>query len=307
MLIAGKPPVRIVLSGAEDESGLVALGTAMKKGQASPILVGDADVIRPIMERASIDPAGFEFHDVKEPAAKAEAAVDIIRRGGADVLMKGLIPTSTFLHPIFRHGTGLTSGKFVSHVGVLQVNGIGRLLLQTDGGINISPDFDMKKGIIINAVFVAHLLGVERPKVALLSASEKVHPKIPSTVEARDLALWAKGAIPDADVEGPLALDLAISPEAAVRKGMKGAVAGYADVLVTPNIESGNVLYKALRHFAHAKGAGIVVGATCPVILTSRSDPPEEKLNSIALAALYAAHMDEAQKMLKGKNELTGK
>ena len=300
-LAAGRPRVRVVLSGAEDESGILALEAARIKGQVDPILVGDAEEIAGIMGRLSIDAAAYRIYDIKDPVSKADKAVELVRSGEADALMKGLIPTSTFLHPIFRHGTGLRAGKFISHVGLLQVEGMDRLILQTDGGINVNPDIEMKKGIIVNAVFLAHMLGVERPRVAILSASEKVHPKIPSTVEARDLAIWAKEAVPDADVDGPLALDIAISHDAAVRKGVHGNVAGYADILVAGNIEVGNVIYKAARYFGHAKGAGIVVGAACPVLLASRSDPMEEKLNSIALAILYAAHMQEARNRLKDK------
>ena len=291
---AGKPPFRVVLTAAEDSSSLKALDNAMKLGCASPVVVGDEGQIREIMERAGIDPKGYVFHDVSGQEAKAERSVELIRNGEAEILMKGMLPTSAFLGPLFNRGTGLITGNFVSHTGVLEVPGYGRLLLQTDGAINIQPDIEKKKGIIKNAVFVAHLLGIERPKVALLSATEKVHPRIPSTVEAAELVRWAGEAVPDAIVEGPLAFDLAISPDAAMRKGLTSPVAGEADILVAANIEMGNVIYKSLRHFAKAEGAGIVVGATCPVILTSRSDPPQEKLNSLALASLHAARISEA-------------
>lgn len=296
----GSPPRRIVVTAAEDESSIRAMETLRTLGLARPILIGDKKTVLDIMGKTGIDPGPYAIHDVGEPAAKALKGVELIKQGEADILMKGMIPTSTFLHPIFKHETGLVTGNFISHVGVLEVPGFDRLIIQTDGGINIAPDIEMKKGIIMNAVFVARrLLGIERPKVALLSASEKVHPKIPSTVEARDLALWAKENVFDADVEGPMALDLAVSVDAAVSKGVQGAVAGRADVLVAPNIEMGNVIYKALRYFANAKGAGIVVGAACPIMLTSRSDPPEEKINSLALAVLYAAHIKEAGYRIK--------
>jgi phosphate butyryltransferase len=298
-LAAGRPPKRIAVCAAEDDSSIAAMEAARAMGLAEPILVGERVRILDIMGRAGIDPKPYTIYDVPDQDAKAAKAVSLINDKEADILMKGMIPTSAFLHPIFKHGTGLLTGNFISHVGVLEVRDMGRLILQSDGGINIAPDFEMKKGIIKNAVFVAHLLDIERPKVALLSASEKVHPKIPSTVEARDLALWAKVEVTDADVEGPLALDMAISPEAAASKGVKGAVAGRADVLVAANIEMGNVIYKALRHFAHAEGAGTVVGAACPIMLTSRSDPPREKLNSLALALLYASRIGEAGYRIK--------
>jgi phosphate butyryltransferase len=284
-------PKRVVVCAAEDESSVLALESARKMGLANPVLVGEKAAILAMMSSSGIDPGPYAIHDVSGQEAKAAEAVRLVRAGEADVLMKGMIPTSTFLHPIFRHEGGLLTGGFISHVGVLEVAGMDRLILQTDGGLNIKPDIEMKKGLIMNAVFVARLLGVARPKVALLSATEKVHVKIPSTVEAQALTLWAKDNVDDADVYGPLALDIAVSLEAATSKGVSGPVAGRADILIGNDIEVSNVLYKALRYFAGAKGAGIVVGAACPVVLTSRSDPPEEKINSIALATLYAQHI----------------
>ncbi len=289
-LAKGRPPMRVAVCTAEDDSTLAAMEQARKLGLAVPILVGAKEKITGLMSQVGIEPGPYRIVDAPDARAAAERCVELVRRGEADILMKGMITTSVFLHPIFRHDTGLLTGDFISHVGVLQVPGMDRLIIQTDGGLNILPDVEMKKGIIKNAVLVCRMLGIERPRVALLSATEKVHPKIPSTVEAAELAAWAREGVPDADVEGPLALDLAVSPEAVQRKGVKGAVAGRADALVTSNIEMGNVLYKALRYFAHAKGAGIVVGAACPIILTSRSDPPEEKLNSVALALLHASY-----------------
>ncbi len=289
------PPYRVAVCAAEDASAVTAMESAARLGLARPILIGEKERILGIIKETGSDPGLFEIADVSGEDEKAEKGVKLIRQGAADILMKGMVPTSTFLHPIFRKENGLSRGFFISHVGVLHVPGFDRLIIQTDGGINIAPDIEMKKGIIANAVFVARrLLNIDRPKVALLSASEKVHPKIQSTVDARLLSDWAKDAMPEADVEGPLALDLAVSLEAAKRKGISGKVAGLADILVSPNIEMGNVIYKALRHFANASGAGIVVGAGCPIILTSRSDPPEEKINALALAVLYAGHIKEA-------------
>jgi len=293
-ITAGKPPVKVVLSGAEDESGLIALEQARANGSVSPILAGEKVEILDIMARLGIDPAGYMIHDEPDDDKKAELAVGLVKGGEAEVLMKGLISTSTFLKPVFNRETGLLSGRFISHTGVLHVPGMDRLIIQTDGAINIHPDMEKKKGIIINAVFVAHLLGIERPKVALIAATEKVHPKMPVTVEASELAGWAKDAVKDADVDGPMGLDIAVSPEAAQSKGYGGAVAGYADVLVAPCIEVGNVIYKSLRHFAHAEGAGLIVGAGCPILLASRSDPPREKINSIALGVLYACRKDRS-------------
>ncbi len=211
--MSGRKPPRIAVCAAEDKSSIVAMAEAERAGLASPILIGDKKEIVRLAAENHIYASSFEIIDVTGNAEKAQAGVALIRAGKADILMKGMIPTSTFLHPIFRHEDGLLTGNFISHVGVLEVAELGRFILQTDGGLNISPTLEMKKGIIKNAVFVAHLLGIERPKVALLSATEKVHSKIKSTVEARDLAVWAKEEVADADVDGPMALDIALSKE----------------------------------------------------------------------------------------------
>jgi phosphate butyryltransferase len=291
-IASGRPPVRVVLCGAEDKSGITALEEARRKGFVEPVLVGEKSGISAALDASGAAAGDFEIHDVSRGAEKAAYAVELVRNGKAEVLMKGLISTSTFLHPIFRHESGLLAGKFLSHCGVLEVPGMDRLVIQTDGAINIAPDMEKKKGITKNSVYVARMLGISRPKVALIAATEKVHPKMPATVEAAELARWAKEAIPDADVDGPMGLDIAVSEAAAATKGVKGPVAGQADVLVAPFIEVGNVIYKALRHFARAQGAGIVVGARCPVLLASRSDPPREKANTLALGVLYACSTD---------------
>jgi len=292
LIASGRPPVRVALCGAEDKSGITALEDARRKGFVEPVLVGDRSGISAALDASGARVEDYEIHDVTGGPEKAAYAVELVRSGKAEVLMKGLISTSIFLHPIFRHESGLLTGSFVSHCGVLEVPGMDRLIIQTDGAINIAPDIKKKKGIIKNSVYVARMLGISRPKVALIAATEKVHPKMPATVEAAELAQWAREAVPDADVEGPMGLDIAVSAEAAATKGMKGPVAGCADVLAAPFIEVGNVIYKALRHFAGAQGAGIVVGARCPVLLASRSDPPREKENTLALGVLYACSTD---------------
>lgn len=291
-ITTGKPPVGVVLSGALDESGLSALEEARKDGSVRPVLVGGRDGLLRMLDGLGIDSNNYDIHDATGDDDTATCAVRIIRDGGAEVLMKGNISTSSFLKPVFVRENGLLAGRIVSHCGVLSVPGMGRFVIQTDGAINISPDMAKKKGIITNSIAVARILGIARPKVALIAATEKVHPKMPATVEAHELAMWAKDAVPDADVDGPMGLDIAVSPDAARSKGYGGPVAGLADVLVAPYIEVGNVIYKSLRHFAHAEGAGIVVGAKCPVLLTSRSDPPREKMNSLSLGVLYACSID---------------
>jgi len=285
-----REPLRVVLSGSEDESGLNALESVRARGSVKPILVGDMEKTREILEKMDADVAGYEFHDEPDPEKKAELAASLIASGDAEILMKGYIPSATFLRPIFHQSRELIGDSFISHVGVLYVGHERRFLLQSDGGLNIAPNIEKKKGIVLNSIKVAKLLGIERPRVALIAATEAVHPKMPATVDAFEISMWAKDNVPDADVEGPMALDIAVSREAARAKRVDNAVAGQADILVGGDIEVGNVLYKGLRHFAHAEGAGIVVGAVCPILLVSRSDPPREKMNSLALGVLYACH-----------------
>jgi phosphate butyryltransferase len=286
-----RDPVRVVLSGSEDESGLIALESSRGRGIVKPILVGDMEKTREILERMDADVSGYEFHDESDPVKKAELAASLIASGEGEILMKGHIPSATFLKPIFHQSRAVIGDSFISHVGVMYVRHERRFYLQSDGALNIAPDLEKKKGIVLNAIKVAKLLGIERPKVAMIAATEAVHPKMPDTIDAFEIALWAKENVPDADVEGPMALDIAVSREAAKIKHMDNAVAGRADILIGGDIEVGNVLYKGLRHFAHAEGAGIVMGASCPVLLVSRSDPPREKMNSLALGVMYACHM----------------
>ncbi|OTA41629.1 MAG: phosphate butyryltransferase, partial [Symbiobacterium thermophilum] len=185
--------------------------------------------------------------------------------------------------------TGLRTGRALSHACVVQVPGFPRLLHISDIALNIRPDLARKADILRNQVAVARVLGLARPKVAVIAALEKVNPDMPATVDARALQEMAeRGEFGDCDVQGPLALDLALSPEAGAVKGVTGPVVGQADVLIMPDLETGNVLYKALIHLAGASSAGIVVGARCPIVLLSRSDPAPFKVNSIALAVLAA-------------------
>jgi len=286
-----RDPLRVVLSGSEDNSGLQALESVRARGMVRPILVGEMERTREILETMDADVSGYEFHDESDPVKKAELAASLVARGEADILMKGHIPSATFLKPIFHQSRAIIGESFISHVGVMYVRHERRFYLQSDGALNIAPDLEKKKGIVLNAIKVAKILGIERPKVALIAATESVHPKMPDTIDAFEISLWAKENVPDADVEGPMALDIAVSPEAARIKHVKNEVAGHADILISGDIEVGNVLYKGLRHFAHAEGAGIVVGANCPVLLVSRSDPPREKTNSLALGVMYACYM----------------
>jgi len=225
-----------------------------------------------------------------DPAEAAREAVAAVRAGEAQLLMKGLLQTADLLRAVMARDTGLRTGRSLSHACVVQVPGLPRLLHISDIALNIAPDLARKADIVRNQVAVARALGLERPKVAIISAIENVNPDMPATVDARALQEMAeRGDLGECVVQGPLALDLALSAEAGAVKGVSGPVVGAADVLIMPNLETGNVLYKALVHLAGASSAGIVVGARCPIVLLSRSDQPASKLNSIALAVLAAS------------------
>ena len=219
--------------------------------------------------------------------AAAAAAVELVRQSKADVLMKGYLHTDEMLRAILRQGAGLRTDRLLSHVFVLEVPTYHKLLLITDAAININPDIAQKAAIAQNAVDLARGLGVERPKVAALSSIETINPSIPSTVHAACLSKMAeRGQIKGAVVDGPLAFDNAISAEAAHDKGIVSPVSGDVDVVVVPDLDAGNILSKNLEYLASAKMAGIVMGATAPVVLTSRSDPPRARVYSLALATL---------------------
>ena len=216
-------------------------------------------------------------------------AVELVSSGKADMVMKGLVDTATFLRSVLNKEVGLRTGKLMSHVAVFEIEGIDRLIYLTDAAFNTYPDLKAKKQIIENAVSVAHACGLEIPKVAPICAVEVVNPDMPATLDASLLSkMNDRGQIKGCIVDGPLALDNAISEEAAHHKGITGPVAGKADVLVLPNIETANVMYKCLTYTSRSKNGGLLVGTSAPVILTSRADSFETKVHSIALAALVA-------------------
>lgn len=279
---------RIVVAAAQEHSVLEAVHDAWKHGLAEPILVGDLAAIDAMGRELGVDLSGFERHEASDYAKAAAKAVELVRIGAADALMKGVLDTSILLKAVLNKESGINAGRVASHVAVLESPNYHKLFVVTDAAINIAPDLDGKADIIANAVVAARAIGVERPKVALLAAVEKVNAaKMPCTVDAAVLtAMNRRGQIRDCVVDGPLALDNAISAESARIKKIDSPVAGDADILVVPDIEAGNILYKALMDLGGAKGAAVVMGAAKPIVLTSRADPAETKLASIALAAL---------------------
>jgi len=288
------PPTRVAVAAAAHKLVLQSVQQAVDLGLVVPLLVGREEDIR--AEAAAI---GWELHGEQIVStvtnkAAATAAVDLVRRGEADVLMKGYLHTDEMLRAVLQHDTGLRTDRQLSHVFVLEVPTYHKLLLITDAAINIAPDITQKAAITQNAVDLARRLGVERPKVAALSSIETINPNIPSTVHAACLSKMAeRGQIKGAVVDGPLAFDNAISAEAARDKGIDSPVSGDVDVMVAPDLDAGNILSKNLEYLASAKVAGIVMGATAPVVLTSRSDPPGARVYSLALASLLVLIGDD--------------
>jgi len=283
-------PKGVVIAAAHEHEILLAAQDAEKMGLAECVLVGDRQAITEIASKGDIDISRMMI--VHEPNTKqaARKAMELARLGHAQIVMKGKIETADFLRAALDRETGLRTGELFTHVGVFEIPGFDRLIFVSDAGVVVAPSMEQKVDIVRNAIYVAHVLGVEKPKVAILAATEMVHPKIPATLDAANLAKMAdRGQITGGIVDGPLALDNAISSESARIKGIKSPVAGCADILITPDVEAGNLLAKAITYFAKGKMAGIVVGAKAPLVVASRSDPHETKLVSLALGVLLAS------------------
>ncbi|MHA6264533.1 bifunctional enoyl-CoA hydratase/phosphate acetyltransferase [Arenibacterium sp. CAU 1754] len=284
------PPIPTAVVAPEEPDALGGAILAAQHTLITPILIGSAAKIASAAEESDIDLSGYTIVDVPDHHAAAAQAVAMVHSGQAAALMKGHLHTDVFLGAIVKRETGLRTGRRLSHVFVMDVPGLAHLLMVTDAAINISPDLQTKADIIQNAIYLAHSLGIVEPKVGVLSAVEKVNPAIPSTLDAAILSKMAeRGQIKGGLVDGPLAMDNAIDLGAAATKGIHSLVAGRAEILVAPNMESGNMLAKELTYLAHAQSAGIVMGARCPVILTSRADDEKSRLASCAVAALHAA------------------
>ncbi len=280
----------IAIACAQEPQVLMAIDDANKMGIADAILVGDKEKIQELAKEISMDLGKYEIIDIKDLNEASLKAVELVSSGRAHIVMKGLVDTSIILKAVLNAEVGLRTGNILSHVSVFDVSGHDKLCLITDAAMNIAPDLNEKKQIIENAAKVAYSLDIDEPKVAVICAKEKVSPKMPATVDAAELEKMNKsGEIKGCLVGGPFALDNAVSLEAAKLKGITHPVAGHADILMMPTIEAGNILYKSLVFLADTKNAGIIVGAKAPIVLTSRADSQETKLNSIALAVLMAA------------------
>jgi phosphate butyryltransferase len=282
-----KGPKILAVAVAQDVEVLNAVNGAKDMGIADAILIGDKDEITKASKDCGVDINKFEVIDIKEKNEACRKAVELVSTGKAHIVMKGLVDTSLILKAVLDEEIGLRTGNVLSHVAVFDVLGYDRLFYVTDAAMNIAPNLMQKKQIIENAVQVANALGNDNPKVAILAAVEKVNPKMQATLDAAELVeMNVTGELAGCILGGPFALDNAVSVEAAEHKGITHPVAGNAEILMVPAIESGNMLYKSLVFFAKAKNAGILVGAKAPVVLTSRADSDEAKLNSIAIGAL---------------------
>ncbi len=287
---------KVAVAVAQDSAVLEAVKAAKERKIADAILVGDEAKIKEIAAELNIDLSDFEIINVEDVTEAALTAVKLVHEGKADMYMKGLIDTKGFLKSVLDKEVGLRTGKPLSHVCVFDVEGIDHLLFLTDVAFIPYPTLEDKVNIIHNTLEITKACGIENPKVAPLAAVEVVNPKMPVTVEAAELAQMNKdGKIPGCIVDGPLSLDLAIDPEAAKHKGATyRAIQGDADVLLFPDIHAGNLVYKAMVHTANVVNGNVLTGTKAPVILTSRSDSMEVKVNSLALGAIIAESIKNA-------------
>jgi phosphate butyryltransferase len=280
---------RLAVACGQDPDVLEAVSEAQREGVIQAVLVGDRDRIREAASGLDIELGRLEIVHEEDDEKAVRKAVQMVSSGEADLLMKGRIKTATLLKAVLNRDWGLRSGSMLSHLFMLEAPLLKRVFGMTDGGLNLYPTLEEKEGILRNAVDCYHRLGVAEPRVAALAAVEVVNPAMPCTLDAAALTqMNRRGQIPGCFVDGPLALDNAVSEESARHKGIESPVAGKADILLVPHIEAGNLLGKALLNVVGAPGAGIILGASRPVVLTSRTDTARTKLLSIALGAVLS-------------------
>ncbi|MEM8630202.1 MAG: bifunctional enoyl-CoA hydratase/phosphate acetyltransferase [Pseudomonadota bacterium] len=286
------PPMVCAVIAPEEPKSLGGALLAAEKGIISPILIGSLTMIEAAAKKLDRGLSGLEIIDEPNHHLAAGRGVDLVADGQAGSLMKGHLHTDQLLHAALRKERGLRAGRRFTHVFVMDVPGLPNPLLVTDAAVNIQPDLKTKVDIVQNAIDVAISIGIETPHVGVLSAVETVNPDIPSSIDAALLAKMSeRGQITGGMVDGPLAMDNAVDMAAARTKGIHSEVAGRAEVLVVPNLDSGNMLAKQLTYISGAEGAGLVLGAAVPIILNSRSDDDTARLASCAVAAMHAARM----------------
>ena len=283
-------PVRMAVVGAETELALESAKSAADAALITPVLVGNVAAIKAMAETINWDLAGVQIHAANDDASAV--AVSLAREGTVAALMKGNVRTDDLMRAAVHRTRGIRGKKRPSHIFHMTVPGSNKSLCITDAVINVLPKVKQKIEIADNAADLLHALGISNPNIALLSATEVPTDQMPSSIEAAEIANQARaGAITGATVDGPMAFDIAVSRKAADLKGVTSPVAGNADVLLVPNIEAGNALFKQMVYFMSATAAGLVVGTTVPIALTSRADPAEARLASAALASIYAHHL----------------
>ncbi|MGQ9618598.1 MAG: bifunctional enoyl-CoA hydratase/phosphate acetyltransferase [Candidatus Aminicenantia bacterium] len=281
----------LVVPSAEDKVTILSVYTAVKEGLIDGILIGKIDRIEKVLNELNIEKKYFEIIESDTPEESATRAVEMVRSGKAHFILKGYLHTHILLKAVLDSEKGLRSGKLLSDI-LFAKNPASedeRIVGMSDGGINILPGLKEKREIVENAVWAYHRLGFENPKVAILAAIEVVNPSMPATVDADELKkMNQKGEIKGCVVDGPLALDLAVSKEAAEKKGVKSEVAGDADILIVPNIEAGNLLGKSFTYYAKVPVGHVIVGAKAPILIPSRNESENDKLNSIALGVIFS-------------------
>jgi phosphate butyryltransferase len=281
-----KPKRTIAVSAAEDLAVLQAISAAVNAKIVDAVLIGNADKIKQYADEIEFDINQVQVINEPEPAKSAKTAVKLVREGNAHILMKGLIQTADFLRAVLDKECGLRTGSLLSHIGFFELEHYHKVLALTDAAQNTFPELGEKVQIIQNSVNMFHRLGVTNPKVALLAAIEGVNPKMPNTMDAAAITMMnRRGQIKDCLIDGPLAMDLAVSAEAAHHKGIESEVCGNTDILFAPNIEVANVIYKTFSYLCGASAAACIIGAAAPIVLTSRADSENTKLLSIALTA----------------------
>ncbi|OYV39067.1 MAG: phosphate acetyltransferase [Rhodospirillales bacterium 20-64-7] len=290
-----QPAIRTAIVHPCDDVSLQSAVEAARLHLIEPILVGPADRIRSVAAAAGFDIGGMEIVNAAHSHDSAAKSVDLVRSGRAEALMKGSLHTDELMGAVVSRETGIRTARRISHCFIMDVPGHADALIITDAAVNIAPTLDEKVDIVQNAIDLAHALKAPEVRVAILSAMETVTAKVPSTIEAAALCKMAeRGQITGALLDGPLALDNAISPEAAAIKHIASPVAGRANVLVVPDLEAGNMLAKSLSFLAHADAAGIVLGARVPIMLTSRADSLLTRLASCAVGVMVAAARRES-------------
>jgi len=288
---AAAGPKKVAVIAPQELSSVEASEEARRKGLALGILIGHRALIEQLLCKCGADPADHEIIDERDMDRAADRGVELAAAGEADILLKGGISTNRLLQAVLKGPRSLRTGRLFSDVFLFEDRrqGVRKIMVASDGGVNVAPDLKEKISIIRNAVAVAHALGIRVPRVAVLSGVEKVQPEVRSTVDALALAkICSYGEVPDCIVDGPFALDNAVSPEAARVKKVESPVAGNADILIMPDLEAGNIFGKSLVYYAGKDLAHVIVGARVPILISSRSDPPAARLASIALGVLMA-------------------